>query len=931
MKTYACLLSFLMPILVACSPVHITDLRCDYQEDPLALDNPDPEFGWRWTIDSRTPRGRGPHSARAPRSHSIADGAATQSAYAIEVRDAAGNPVWQSGRVESSDSQHIPYAGEALLPLHDYRWRVQVWDARGKALRPSSWSRFRTAPEAGWLDASWIGAITRADSHLPEGRNYEGGTVGRDPVKKAAWEAADPLSRQSILLRREFRTTRKIAAAYAYISGLGHYELSLNGQKLGADQEFAPLWSDYDKTVYYNVFDVTSLLRSENAVGVLLGNGFYNVQGGRYRKLLVSFGPPTLLFRLHVEYTDGSSEDIRSDASWRYAPSPVIYNDIYGGEDYDARLEQPGWDRPGFDDGAWLPVVVQEPPRGILRPQSAPPVRIRERYSVRDRWDRIQPAAPKQRIPEDVKVIVLDMGQNLAGFPEIRIRGAAGKTVRLTVGEALSADSLVSQSQSGGPHFYEYTLRGGTRQWHPRFSYYGFRYIQVQGAVLKGDPNPEGLPVIEDIRSCFVYNSAPVTGSFSSSNTLFTDIHRLIQMAVRSNMQSVFTDCPHREKLGWLEQLQLNGEGLLYNYDLTTLWPKLLQDMRDAQLPDGMVPTTAPTYVDFGGGGIWDNSPEWGSSAVILPFLYFNRYGDDRLIRSCYPMMKAYIEFLERTSDGHITTVGLGDWYDFGAQRSGFAQNTPVPLVGTAHHYQNIRLAQRAAAILGLPDDEAYYSRLGDEVLAAFNEKYFDARNVVYGTGSQASYAIPLAMGMVAPEHRETAMQHLLDDIRAHGNRLSTGEVGNCYMFELLARNGYNALMYEMHNHQEVPGYGYQLKFGATTLTEQWDPREGASWNHFMLGAIDEWFFHSLGGIQVDPERPGGRHLIIRPEAVGDLEWVECGTETLYGSVRVRWRRQAGRFALTVTLPGNTSADVWLPGESQPLPMGPGTRTFVKQ
>ena len=903
--------------LAACTPVRITDLRCDYAEDPLAVENTEPQFGWRWTLT-----GRG-----AP------EGAAAQSAYQIEVLDAAGRRVWLSGRTESDRSQHVLYAGDPLLPLQDYRWRVQVWDARGKALRPSAWSRFRTAPDPAWLDARWIGAITRADSHLPQGRMYEGGSVGRNPEWKAAWAATDPLSRQSILLRKEFRVKRKIAAAYAYISGLGHYELSLNGTRLSADaaggQVFAPLWSDYDKSVWYNVYDVTSLIGTDNAVGVMLGNGFYNVQGGRFHKLLVSFGPPTLLFKLHIDYEDGGSADIRSDASWRYAPSPITYNDIYGGEDYDARLEQPGWDAPGFDDSHWRPVVVQEAPHGVLRAQTAPPVTIHERYGTTGRWDRIQPAAPKQRVPEEVKVIVLDMGQNLAGFPEVKLSGRAGQTVRLTVGEALSADSLVSQSQSGGPHFYEYTLKDGAQQWHPRFSYYGFRYIQVQGAVLKGDPNPDGLPVIDDIRSCFLYNSAPVSGAFSSSNTLFTDIHRLIQMAVRSNMQSVFTDCPHREKLGWLEQLQLNGEGLLYNYDLTTLWPKLLQDMRDAQHPDGMIPTTAPTYVDFGG-GIWDNSPEWGSSAVILPFQYYERYGDDLQIRRCYPMMKAYIDFLERTSDGHITTVGLGDWYDFGAQRSGFSQNTPVPLVGTAHHYQNIRLAQRAAALLGLPEDEAYYSRLGDEVLAAFNARYFDEENVVYGSGSQASYAIPLQLGMVAPEHRETAMQHLLEDIRAHGNRLSTGEVGNRYLFELLAQNGQNELMYEMHNHQEVPGYGFQLKFGATTLTEQWDPREGASWNHFMLGAIDEWFFHSLGGIQVDADRPGGQHLVIRPEAVGDLSWVDCETATLYGKVRVCWQRGPG-FKLTVTLPGNSDADVWLPGATQPVAMGPGTRTFVKK
>ena len=888
-------------------PLHLT---CDYSSNPLAVNGAEPQLGWR-----------------------LAEG--MQQAYELEAFDAQGTAVWQTGRVESTQSQHIVWRGTSLLPGREYTWRVRVWT--GDEF-PSDWSavaRFVTAPANEWLDAQWIGAITRADSRLPEGRGYEGNTVNRNQEMKAAWANTDTLSRQSLLLRKEFRVGRKLTRALVYVSGLGHYELSVNGQKVG-QSEFAPLWSDYDKTVYANVYDVTDLLSRRNALGVLLGNGFYNVQGGRYRKLLVSFGPPTLFLKLHLDYADGTSEDIRSDASWKYSLSPIVFNDIYGGEDYDARREQPGWNLPGFDEGNWRPVVLQEAPLGQLCLQTAPPVTIGEEYAPRAQWQRLQPADRKQRIEQDVNVTVLDMGQNLAGFPAIRVRGRRGATLRLTVGESLSADSLVNQSQSGRPHYYEYTLKGDARrpdaageteQWHPRFSYYGFRYIQIQGAVLEGQPNPDGLPIVEDIRSCFVFNSAPIVGRFESSNEIFNGVHRLIQMAVRSNMQAVFTDCPHREKLGWLEQMQLNGEGLLYNYDFTTFWPKIVQDMADAQLEDGMVPTTAPNYTRFG--GFWQNSPEWGSSAVILPFMYYQRYGDDRLIRRFYPMMQAYVDFLENTSDHHITTVGLGDWYDFGKERCGFAQNTPVPLVGTAHHYQNIRYAERAASMLGLPADSARYAALADEVNRAFHERYFREDSCLYGTGSQCSYALPLYLNMVAPEHRDSAMAHLLADIRAHGMRLSTGEVGNRYMFELLADEGYDDVMYAMHNHQEVPGYGFQLKYGATTLTEQWDPRQGASWNHFMLGAIDEWFFRSLGGIRMDTERPGGQHLVIRPSVVGDLNAVDCATETLYGTVSVSWQKTAdGSFRMTVSLPGNSSATVCLPDGSEPVEMTAGEQTF---
>ncbi len=901
----------LAALLCACNPSErIGNLTCEYQTEPLSVSERHPYLGWQME-------------------------GIMQSAYWLEVYDADRIPLYRSGRVENVESQRIALSDVALQPGSDYYWRVRVADAEGHKGKWSQMAHFRTAPSEEWLDACWIGAITRSDSRLPEGRRYEGNTVNRNQQMKQAWANTDTLSRKSIVLRKDFETKGRVRSAYAYICGLGHYELTLNGRKVGG-AEFAPLWSDYDKTLYYNVYDVTSMLKQRNAVGVLLGNGMFNVQGGRYRKLLVSFGPPTLWMKLHIDYEDGSWEDIVSDGTWKYDLSPIVFNDIYGGEDYDARREQPKWNTYGFDASSWRNVIVQESPKGSLRPQNTSGVAIWKRYDVKDMWTGVQKADRKQNIFNDKPVVILDMGQNLSGFPYIEVRGRRGDVVRLTPSESLGKDSLVNQSNSGRPHYYEYTLKGSRKQpgkpgkteiWQPRFSYYGFRYIQVQGAVLKGQPNPDNLPVIEKIQSCFVSNSLPTTGSFESSNRIFNDTHRLIQMAVRSNMQAVFTDCPHREKLGWLEEVQLNGQGLLYNYDLTTFWPKIQQDMADAQYADGLVPTTAPMYTEFG--RTWNDSPEWGSTSVIVPFMYYQRYGDDRLIRRYYPVMRAYVDYLEATSDNHIVKTGLGDWYDFGKERCGFAQNTPVPLSGTAHLYQNIRYVVEAARMLGLDDDAEKYSRLGEEVNKAFHDLYFNEDSCIYGTGSQSSYAIPLYIGMVAPENRATAMEHLLADIAAHGDRLSTGEVGNRYMFELLANEGHDEVLYRMHNHEDVPGYGFQLKFGATTLTEQWDPRQGASWNHFMLGAIDEWFFSSLGGIRGDRFQPGCRHLVIRPRPVGDLAFVHCTTRTLYGQVGVDWGRNvAGRFVMKLTLPGNTTASVWLPGAEEAVEVSAGTHKF---
>ena len=426
----------------------------------------------------------------------------------------------------------------------------------------------------------------------------------------------------------------------------------------------------------------------ENVAGVLLGNGFYNVQGGRYRKLQISFGAPTLLFSLLVNYEDGTRDVVCSDDSWKYDLSPLTFNCIYGGEDYDARREQKGWNRAGFNDARWRPVVVQEAPKGTLRPQMAAPVKIMERYGVRKVTkltpEQIASACKSTKRTIDLSAFVLDMGQNLSGFPEITVRGKRGQKVTLVVAEALTEEGACNQRQTGRQHYYEYTLKGeGDETWRPRFSYYGYRYIQVEGAVLKGEKNPRKLPVLKDIQSCFVYNSAKKVSAFECSNPIFNAAHRLIEKAVRSNMQSVFTDCPHREKLGWLEQVHLNGPGLLYNYDLTAFAPQIMQNMADAQHRNGAMPSTAPEYVVFEGPGMdaFAESPEWGGALVIFPYMYYETYGDDSLIKKYYQNMRRYVDYLSTRADNHILSFGLGDWYDYGDFRAGFSRNTPVPLV----------------------------------------------------------------------------------------------------------------------------------------------------------------------------------------------------------------------------------------------------------
>lgn len=736
---------------------------------------------------------------------------------------------------------------------------------------------------------SWIGAITKADAHIPEGRSFSGGKLKGD--EKLLWDAVDSLSRRSIILNKVFDTGKgTVAKASVKICGLGFYELTINGRRVG-DSEFAPAWSDYDKTVFYNVYDVTDLmLPLNNDICVLLGNGFYNEQGGRYAKMRVSFGPPTLYFDLCVTYSDGQQEHIVSDGTWRYRLSPVTFNSIYGGEDHDARLEDMGSASEVMPEAAvWRDVVIQESPKGVMREQIALPVKIMERYSIHKR----------------LGTTTFDMGQNLSGYPEIRVRGRRGQKVRLYVGETLTPDTLVNQKQTGRPYYYTYTLRGGDSEtWHPRFSYYGYQYIQIEGAVMEGDDNPLGLPVIEDLQSCFVYNSAPKTGYFECSNQLFNDTYRIIDRAIRSNWQAVWTDCPHREKLGWLEQDWLNGEGLIYNYDCRAMIEQTMRNIVDAQHADGSMPEIAPEYTVFKGS--WAKpfleSPEWGGAIIALPVLYDSYYGSDKLCREYYEPMLRYVDYLHTQDSCYILNQGLGDWYDYGEGKAGFSKNTPVPLVATAHYYKwTLSMAFIAQQMDKREDEERLFAR-ADSIQVAYIREFYNPETHSFGTGSQASNAISRVLRLVPDGDIAKVMDNIYADIAAHGNRLTTGDVGNRYLFEALSIHN-PKLLYEMLNHHDVPGYGYQIQKGMTTLTEQWNPEHGASMNHFMMAHINNLLIPFFAGIQT-----GGGEVWIWPHPVGDLQWCKASTTAYSGEYSVHWQRNDDGLLMTVSIPDGDEA-----------------------
>ncbi|MGJ5816602.1 family 78 glycoside hydrolase catalytic domain [Paludibaculum fermentans] len=841
-----------LPVLLVLTAVSVSAaltpvrLECEARVNPLGIDTARPRLGWTLKSD---------------------ENGARQAAYQILVASSAAAlkpgsaDLWDSGRIASSRQGWVDYAGKPLRSFQRYYWTVQVWDAVGRA--------------SGWTPAAqWTTAMLQPSDMQGEWIAHPEHSLRSGPLP---------------LFRREFQVVKPLRSAIALVSGAGFHELRVNGRKVG-DHVLAPAWTNYKATMLYEAFDVTSELKAGgNAVGVMLGNGFYNVAGGRYVKYSGSFGHPRLWAQVHLEYADGSTQDIATDSSWKTAEGPIAFSCLYGGEDYDARREQPGWDAPGFDDSAWRQAGGVEAPGGVMRAQSSQPIRVQQTY-------------PSIRVTEPRPgVFVYDLGQNFSGWPRVTASGPAGSTVKMIPGELLGKDGLVTQRSSGGPNSFSYTLKGQGREvWAPRFSYYGFRYVQVEG--LKP----------ESVEGQFVHLDAPRSGRFECSNDTFNRIHALVDAAVRSNLQHSLTDCPHREKLGWLEQTYLMGPSILANWDLRAFLPKMGRDMREAQLLDGLVPDIAPEFVTFATG--FRDSPEWGSAAVLVPWLAWQWYGDKRILEDTYPMMQRYSDYLESQKQKGLLSYGLGDWYDIGPNQMGASQLTPQGVTASATYLEDLRVMRQVASLLGKPLDAQRYAARYDTLLAAFQKAFFQPAGPSYATGSQTSLAVPLAMGIAPAAARPKLVEKLVADIRAKGNHTSAGDIGYHYVLAALLQAGRSDVIFDMANEKTAPSYAAQLAAGATALTEAWDSNPRNSQNHFMLGHIEEWFYSGLAGLRVDPAAPGLSHLILAPEPVGDVTWAKASWDSPRGLIAVEWRLDGGKFRYTVDLPPGVSAEVRMPG-----------------
>lgn len=896
LKHYFHLCTLLLLLCVqrgAAQSVTLQDLRCEAKSSPVGIDVAHPVFSWKLASATKD---------------------VVQTSYRIMV---ASSPqllntkpdLWNSGKIAGAKSVFIPYMGKALKSAHTIYWKVEVTSSKGPVTAVSD--RFITGilHQQEWSSAQWIGYESLADSmKVYPGVHGSGNKLGTKAVKRSVVP----------YLRKSFSVQKKVQQALVFVSGLGQYELYLNGRRVGNDF-LAPGWTTYSKTCLYNAFDVTEQLQQqENVIGAIVGNGFLNINRERYRKLVIAQGYPMLRLKLLIRYTDGSSGEIVTDNSWKAAPSPVVFTSIYGGEDYDANLEQAGWCSAGFNDAAWRPALTVKSPGGDMRAQMAYPMQVMDSFTVKT------VAAPQPG------KYVADFGQNASGVIRLKVKGAKGATVRITPAELLDDNGLPYQKASGSPYYLSYTLKGdGIEEWTPRFTYYGLRYAMVEGAVPADAYKPGDSAQLQEISFLHTRNSAPLIGNFECSDTLFNRIHTLIDWAIRSNLASVATDCPHREKLGWLEQTYLLRACVGYNYDILHLYNKTVDDMIAAQTPEGLVPDIAPEYVVFDDG--FRDSPEWGSASIQIPWFLYTWYGDKQVLERAYNMMQRYLDYLRKRAKDNILDYGLGDWFDMGPGRPGFAQLTPLSLTATAIYFQDADVMSKIAHVLGKTDDAARYKGLAGTIARSFNAKFFNASTAVYSTGSQTAFAMPLYTGLVPEEYRTKVISNLADSIRSGNYKLTAGDIGYHYLVNVLSNGGQSQLLYDMNNRDDVPGYAFQLKHGATALTESWPALRFVSNNHMMLGHLMEWLYNGLAGIRQADGDIGFSTLEIAPQPVDGMDWVKAGFETLHGKVQVHWQKNGKQFTLDLNLPANTKARVLLPGTNKMVNVGSGEHHFTSQ
>lgn len=837
-------------------------LRAEYKENPIGIDIRKPRLSWQLQSSQR---------------------AVAQSAYQIRVAtserglQSQRDLVWDSGKIASDDSIHRVYEGSPLRSGQRYYWQVRVWDNVGKITdwsTPAFWEMGLI--EAGDWKADWIEPDLQED------------------IKKSC---------PAPMLRREFKTQGAIEKARAYVTSHGLYEMRINGQRVG-DELFTPGWTSYKKRLQYQTYDVTDLLKpGDNAIAVLLGDGWYRGFIGFSNKRNFYGERLALLAQIKITYRDGREELISTDRNWKAATGPILASDIYNGETYDARLEKPGWASSGFDDNAWSGVKVVNHSKENLVAPLGPTVR------------KIEQMRPIKILKTPAGETVVDMGQNMVGWVRLKVQGAAGTKVTLRHAEVLDKQgNFYTENLRPAKQTIEYTLKGeGVETFEPHFTFQGFRYVEVRG--YPGEVMPDSLTGI------VIHSVMAETGEFETSSQLINQLQRNILWGQKGNFLDVPTDCPQRdERLGWTGDAQVFARTAAFNMDVAAFFTKWLKDVAADQFENGSVPFVVPNVLGAGAGG----SAAWADAAVIIPWTIYLSYGDKRILEEQYDSMARWVDYMKKRAGDDCIWDGdfhFGDWLAFATTSPDYpGATTGKDLIATAFLAHSTDLLQRAAQVLGKQEDSA---RLGEQlakIKSAFRREFVTEAGRV-GENTQTAYAVALQFDLLTDELRPVAARRLAQEIRQR-KHLTTGFVGTPYLCHVLSRYGYLDEAYMLLNREQYPSWLYPVKKGATTIWERWDgiKPDGTfqdkgmnSFNHYAYGAIGEWMYRVMAGIEIDERAPGYKHILIEPQPGGGFTSVRASHQTIYGKVSSAWAIKDDRFELAVEIPANTRATVRLP------------------
>ena len=843
----------LILVMVSCessktiAPPEVINLRTEYVQNPIGMDVSAPRLSWQMKKEGRGAR---------------------QTAYRVlaatnkEQLDANSPDLWDSGKIDSDQSNQVIYGGKPLTPGMQVSWKVQIWD---EEKNQSAWS-----------------TISKWEMGLLTAQQWQAKWIG-SPITTGELKYASPE------FRKEFSISKKIKQARAYVSGLGYYELVINGNKIG-DHVLSPNQTNYDRqkveqwsesrignmnsTVLYETFDITSSLKNgANALGIILGNGWY-FQADRPNDTMLWYDTPRLIAQFKIDYEDGSNELITSDEKWKTSISPILYNGLHSGEIYDARLEQKGWSDAGFDDSKWVKAEIVRAPTGTLKGQISPPDRV------------TQTIQPLSVIEPDKGVYRFDMGRLFSGWARIKLTGPKGTKIKLRFIEEF------------GPTYNQtdtYIMKGeGTEIWEPRFTWHAFRYVDVFGS-------PAQL-TLENIDGRVVNTDIAKTGSFECSNTLLNKILDNYQWTQLGNVHGgVPSDCPHRERRGYTGDGQISARAAIYNFDMSQFYTKWLNDISDGQNhKTGYVPNTTP-YQDGGGG------TPWGSAYVIIPWYMYQYYGDTRILQHHYDGMKHWIEYMKNSlnKDGILSGQGLGEWVP------PEIVDIPADFVNSCYYYFCLDMMVQISGILSKTEDKALFTRLAANAQKAINTVYYNSEKSSYSIGRQGANIYPIGFGIAEAKNVSAVFDNLVKNVVSDNKvHFDTGILGTPLLLEVLTKLDRADLAYTLMNQRDFPGFGWMIEKGATTI---WETFQGdVSHSHPMFGSVCAWYYQNLGGISPDPLQPGFKHAIIKPTPVSSLTFAKASYESMYGTVKSEWKFEGENYLLNISIPANTTATVYV-------------------